>query len=127
MQAVVRYAVRASLGTDIRDEGALSPEVVIDPLELAPPPPRNLVWHAVADRVIITWDEAEASWVTGYRIYRRTQGQDYVLAGETQLPSFVDTDTPTVHRDYRITARGPMKEGLPAEITGIALPPADQK
>jgi hypothetical protein len=40
--------------------------------------------------VFIYWDKPDELWATRFRIYRRTDGKDYLLIGETQIPAFVD-------------------------------------
>ena len=107
----VYYSIRSLHGSAIRDEGAPSEELEVDPSELVPSPLKNFRYHASPDGVFLFWDEPEESWVTRFRIYRKTEGQDYLLIGETQIPVFVDREPALTKRDYRIHAVGPAKEG----------------
>jgi hypothetical protein len=119
----VYYTVRSLLTPGIRDEGLPSEELVADPSELVPTQIRDLRYYAAPDRVFLYWKEPEESWVTHFRIFRRTEGQDYQLIGETQLPVFVDAEPAVTKKDYRVTAVGPTKEGPGAEVRGvISLP-----
>ena len=119
----VYYTVRSLLATEIRDEGASSEELVVDPAELVPAPLKNLKYHAAPDRVFLYWDEPAESWVTRFRIYRRTEDKDYLLIGETQIPSFADKEPALTKRDYRIHAVGPLKEGPGFELRGVLYVP----
>jgi hypothetical protein len=115
----VYYTIRSLRGSEIRDEGAPSEELVVDPSELVPSPLKNFRYLAAPDRVFLYWDEPEESWVTRFRIYRKAGGQDYQLIGETQIPVFVDKEPAVTERDYRINAVGPDKEGPGTEIRQI--------
>jgi len=114
----VYYTVRSLHGSGIRDEGAPSGELKVDPAELVPSPLKNFRYLAAPDRVFLYWDEPEDSWDNRFRIYRRTAGQDYQLIGETQIPVFVDQGPALTKRDYRLHAVGPAKEGPGIEIRG---------
>jgi hypothetical protein len=61
--------------------------------------------------------------VTGYRVYKRAANGDYMRIGETQIPTFIDTEPPLTRRDYRVSAVGPLKEGPASEITGVVFVP----
>ena len=115
----VYYTVRSLHGSEIRDEGAPSEELAVDPAALVPSPLRNITYYAAPDKVFLYWDEPEESWVTRFRIYRKTEGQDYQLIGETQIPVFVDKEPSLTNNDYRISASGPAKEGPGTEIRGV--------
>ena len=80
---------------------------------------KNVSYLAVDDKVFLYWDTQE-SWVNSFRIYRRTEGQDYLLIGETQTPVFVDNEPPLTKRDYRLHAVGPYKEVPGIKGPGIA-------
>jgi hypothetical protein len=69
--------------------------------------------------VFLYWDEPDESWVTGFRIYRKTEGKDYLMIGETQTPGFTDMEPALTIRDYRLHAVGPVKEGPGIEIRGV--------
>ena len=115
----VFYTVRSLHATKIRDEGAQSGELEVDPSALVPAAMKNVSYLAVADRVFLYWDNPEESWVRSFRIYRRTEGQDYLLIGETQIPVFIDNEPPLTKRDYRLHATGPVKEGPDIEIRDV--------
>jgi len=119
----VYYTVRSLHRSDIRDEGIPSEELAVDPSELIPSPLKNCSYQTFPEKVYLFWDEPEASWVTRFRIYRRTAGQDYLLLGETQIPVFVDNEPALTKRDYRVHAVGPAKEGPGVEIRDILYTP----
>lgn len=122
----VYYTVRSLHATEIRDEGAPSGELEVDPSVLVPAAMKNVGFHALADRVFLYWNSPEESWVSRFRIYRRTEGQDYQLIGETQIPVFVDKEPPLTKRDYRLNAVGPVKEGPGTEIRGVIYTPSPE-
>ncbi len=115
----IYYTARSLHGSEIRDEGAPSEELAVDPSELVPALLNNFRYHAAPDRVFLYWDEPEESWITCFRIYRKTEGQGYIHVGETQLPVFVDKEPALTKRDYRLHAVGPVKEGPGVEIRGV--------
>lgn len=115
----VYYTARGLHGGEIRDEGAPSKELTVDPAGLVPAPLKNFRYHAASDSVFLSWDGPEESWITRFRIYRRTEGKDYLLIGETQIPVFVDKEPALTKRDYRLHAVGPVKEGPGIEIRGV--------
>lgn len=115
----VYYTIRSLNNTDTRGEGASSSELAVNPFELVPSPPGGLDYFIAADRVFLYWNDPAETWVTGFRIYRRSDEKDYVLIGETQIPTFVDMESPSTRRDYRVTAIGPSQEGAAAEVQGI--------
>ena len=116
----VFYTIRSVSGSLIRDEGPSSIELVVNPEEFVPPAPENLQAVPTQNNVSLIWKESSATWVRGYRIYRETNKQEgFVSIGETQTPSFLDSEKPATKRTYRVTALGPAKEGPPAEIRDI--------
>ncbi len=119
----VYYTVRSLHGSSIRDEGIPSEELAVVPSELIPSPLKNCGQQTFPEKVYLFWDEPEESWVTRFRIYRRTPGQEYVLLGETQIPVFVDNEPALTKRDYRVHAVGPAKEGPGVEIGNILYKP----
>jgi hypothetical protein len=119
----VYYTVRSLTRSDILDEGPSSEEIVVDPFEFIPSPPRNIRYLAAVDRVYLFWEVPTEVRIKGFRIYRRTEGTDFILIGESLTPSFLDMDKPASKRDYRVTAVGPAKESLPAEIQGVVHVP----
>ncbi|MEW6107653.1 MAG: hypothetical protein AB1632_00575 [Nitrospirota bacterium] len=117
------YSIRSLTKNDIRDEGPMSEEIIVNPSEFVPPSPEDLRYFAADDRIFLYWKEPSETWVTGFRIYRKLGNQDYKLIGETQIPAFLDTESPTIMRDYRVSSVGPSKEGSPAEIKGAVFIP----
>lgn len=122
----VYYTVRSLHATKIWDEGAPSGELEVVPSELVPSVVKNVRYHAAADRVFLYWDAPEESWVSRFRVYRRTAGRDYLLIGETQITAFVDVEPPLTKRDYRLNAVGPDKEGPGIEIRDVIYVPSPQ-
>jgi hypothetical protein len=117
---IVFYTVRSLLGGTIRDEGAASEEVRVDPFEFVPPSPEGLQAVATGENVYLLWKEPAETWIKGYRIYREINKKEgFILIGESQTPSFVDKEKPLTDRNYRVTALGPSKEGPPAEIENV--------
>jgi len=117
---LVYYAIRGLRGETWRDEGNASAEIKIDPSEFVPSSSENLKAVATEESVYLTWKEPPENWVTGYKVYRETEGEkDFKFIGETPIPSFIDREAPLTKRNYRVTALGPSREGQPAEIDGV--------
>ena len=119
----VYYTIRSLVKNTVAAEGPASQEITVNPSDFIPAPPRDIRFFAASDKIYLYWKEADAVWITGFRVYRRFSGSDYALIAETQIPSFLDKDTPHVKRDYRIAAVGPSREGPAAEITGVLFQP----
>jgi hypothetical protein len=115
----VRYTVRSLTGSGIRDEGPASEELMVNPADLVPPKPENLQAFPASDSVYLSWSESSELWVTAFRVYKRTGNAEYVLIGQTQIPTFVDRGPSVIKRDYRVTAVGPAQEGPAAEILNV--------
>ena len=116
----VFYTIRSITGSDLRDEGSASMELIVNPAEFVPPAPEDLQAVPAQNNVYLIWKEPSETWVRGYKIYRETnKKQGFVLIGETQTPSFLDDEKPAAKRNYRVTALGPAKEGPPAEIRDV--------
>lgn len=113
------YTVRSLLGGEFRHEGASSIEIKADPAEFVPSPPANLQAVPTEISVYLIWKEPPEEWVRGYKVYRETDSEGFILIGETATPSFFDNGKASTPRSYRVTASGPSKESLPAEITGV--------
>lgn len=121
----VYYTVRSLRNRTTEDEGPPSREVTVNPSDLVPPAPADLRCFAAPGKVFLYWKGPRERWITGYKIYRKTDGHDYKLIGETQVPTFVDTDRASQERSYRVNAVGPSKEGPGAEVTGVFFKPDD--
>jgi hypothetical protein len=118
------YTVRSSTGSIIRDEGPPSQELTVNPLEFIPSSPRDLVAVPTSENIYLIWKEPAETWVSGYRVYRELNKNDgFVLIGFTYTPSFVDKESTTRKRNYRVTALGPSKEGPPVEIRDVVYEP----
>lgn len=123
----VYYTVSSLRNRAVQDESPPSLEITVDPFDLVPPAPLHLRYFAAPDKVFLYWKEPYERWITGYRIYRKTKGHDYVLIGETQVPTFVDMSEASDKRDYRVNAVGPSREGPGAEVKGVFFTPDDLK
>ncbi|SPQ00194.1 hypothetical protein NBG4_190037 [Candidatus Sulfobium mesophilum] len=119
----VYYTLRSLTREGLLTEGPASQEITVNPSDLVPPAPEDVRFFAASDRIYLYWKEPDAPWITGFRIYRKFEGGQYYLISETQIPSFLDKDTPAVKRDYRISAVGPSLEGPPSEIKGVFFEP----
>ncbi len=119
----VYYTVRSLSDNKVVAEGPASQEITVTPSDFMPPPPQDVRFFAASDRIFLYWKDPDAGWIRGFRVYRRFAGGDYALLAETQIPSFLDKDTPSIKRDYRITAIGPSQEGPAAQITGVLFQP----
>ncbi len=118
------YTIRSLVGGDIRDEGAASEEIEINPFEFIPSSPSGLQAVVKKENVYLIWKEAPETWVVGYKVYREINKKEgFIFLGETQTPAFLDKDKPSTKRNYRVTALGPSKEGPPAEIRDIVFTP----
>lgn len=123
----VYYTVRSLRNTTTEDEGRPSPELAVNPSDLVPSAPGDLTYFAAPGKIFLYWKEPSERWITGYRIYRKTGGGHYKLIGETQVPTFLDTDKSLTKRDYRVNAVGPSREGPGAEVKGVFFGPDDLK
>ncbi|MDA8084554.1 MAG: hypothetical protein M0024_12925 [Nitrospiraceae bacterium] len=117
----VRYTVRALTDKATRNEGPASEEIIVDPDLFVPGPVRGLRIFSSENRMYLSWDEPSETWVSGFRVYRRTRDGDYRLIGQPQTPAFIDHDASPDERDYRVHAVGPRLEGPGVEITGLRL------
>ncbi|MEW6068581.1 MAG: hypothetical protein AB1610_09875 [Nitrospirota bacterium] len=121
---IVYYTIRGLWGDAIRNEGTPSKELEINPKEFVPSPPQNLQAVPTKENVYLIWKEPPETWISGYRIYRKTdKKEEFILIGETQIPSFLDKDPPSTNRSYRVTSTGPSKESSPTEIKDIIFVP----
>jgi len=120
----VFYKIRSLTDNDWWDEGPPSEEITVNAFALIPPSPEDVRFVATPDAIYLSWKEADHRWIIGFRVYRNNGDGTYVIIGETQIPTFVDTELPpTKKRDYRITAVGLGREGPATEIHGISFVP----
>lgn len=122
-QRAVYYTVRGLGSGPLRDEGPASSVLAVDPADLVPGVPRNFQFLASEDKVFLSWEAPPEPWLKGFRIYRRTQGGEYRAIGETQVPTFIDTESPKTKRDYRVHALGPVNEGPGIEAKNVSYTP----
>lgn len=114
------YIIRTISGNEVIYESKPSEEICIKPAELIPSKPLNLQATALADSVVLVWQEPNETFVTGYKIYREIdKKKGFLLIGESRIPSFTDKEKASTKRNYRVTAVGPIKEGPEAEIRDI--------
>jgi fibronectin type 3 domain-containing protein len=107
----VYYTIRALLNTIIRDEGYASTEVEVNPSHFIPLAPSDLRVVKGDDKVYLLWKENTETWVKGYRIYRKRDGETkFSPIGEVTTPTFTDTAKINKKVWYMIKALGPSRE-----------------
>lgn len=107
----VYYSVRAVPQSDPGKEGYSSREVGLRPDDFIPSPPSDLRTVKGEDRVFLIWRESPESWVRGYRVYRRREGEPgYTFIGRAGSPSFADAEISDKKTWYMIRAVGPTRE-----------------
>ncbi|OGW54131.1 MAG: hypothetical protein A2Y81_11580 [Nitrospirae bacterium RBG_13_43_8] len=124
IRKTVFYTVRGMRGGVVRDEGPPSKEIEVNPSNFVPSSPEGLQAIATEEGVQLIWKESPETWVKGYRVYRRIDKEEgFVFIGETPVPAYFDREKPATKRNYRVTALGPSKEGIAAEIRDVVLVP----
>lgn len=119
------YRISALLNTDIKDEGYLSAEIAVSHYDFMPAPPSDLRIVMGDDKVHLIWKESPESWVKGYRIYRKDEGEaEFRMLGETKTPAFTDSTKVNRRALYMIKALGPSNESkaLTGEFLPVAIP-----
>jgi hypothetical protein len=124
IRKTVFYTIRGMRGGVVRDEGPSSRDIEVNPSEFVPASPEGLQAIATEEGVQLIWKESPETWVMGYRVYRkRDKEKGFVFIGETPVPAYFDREKPTTKRNYRVTALGPSKEGIAAEIRDVVFVP----
>jgi len=113
----VYYRIRALLNTDIMDEGYASEELEVNPSGFIPSPPSDIRAVRNGYRIYLMWKEAPETWVKGYRVYRRAEGESmFSLVGEVRIPAFTDTVKASGAVSYMIRTAGPSVESRPLVV-----------
>lgn len=88
------YQVRAFHSLSGADMFSPASETVVEsPMDKTPPaPPYKITVVEIPTGVKVLWEDIGDSDVAGYRIYRRLEGEEYILAGETGSNAFTFTD-----------------------------------
>jgi hypothetical protein len=120
-EAPVYYRVRALLGGPLRDESAPSAQVSVAPEDFVPSRVKGLDAVRVSGGVLLYWDENPEKWVTGYRIYRASEGGAFDELGSSRTPAFTDRGAPPGRAIYMVRAIGPKEEGPPSETVRIEV------
>ncbi len=90
-----------------------------------PDAPQSLTGIYTGKSIVLTWKEVVGQNVRSYRVYR-SDGGDFILAGETVTPAFTDRSIEQDRKySYRVTASG-QTESLPSDeiiiVTGSEQP-----
>lgn len=110
----VYYTIRALLNTTIKDEGYASTEIEISSSNFIPSAPSDIRVVGAGDKIYLMWKESPESWVKGYRIYRKIEGEkEFTLLSEVKIPAFTDPIKSDRKVRYMIKALGPSKESEP--------------
>jgi hypothetical protein len=120
----VYYIVRSLRAGPLRDEGPASEEIKITPADFIPSAPVHLQAVQTKGLIRLIWKEPPETWITSYKIYRKGEKEnEYQYIGLSSTPTFLDPDNQLKKRNYRVTAVGPVSEGLPAELENVVLNP----
>ncbi len=113
----VYYMVRSLHNTPLKDEGFPSAELVVKPTDFLPSPPSEPATARVDDKIYLMWKESPESWVKGYRVYRKREGEEaFAPVGEVKVPAFTDKEKGETRIWYMIKALGPAAESQPLTI-----------
>jgi hypothetical protein len=117
LESPVYYTIRALHNTPSRDEGYPSGEIEVAPSKFVPSPPSDIRVAKTRDKIYLLWKESPESWVRGYRVYRKLEGErDFVFLGEVKTPTFTDTRKIGKRVWYKIRAEGPLSESEPLSV-----------
>lgn len=112
-----RENVEKVVGNRSGPEETHKSEVRAEPLKdvrMQPNAPSGVTGVYTNTAVILTWDEMIGQGIILYRVYR-SEGGDYILAGESMAPAFTDSSIEKKREYYyKITAMG-KSEGPPSE------------
>jgi|Deesub1362A_J573_1020465.scaffolds.fasta_scaffold00004_97 hypothetical protein len=111
----VYYTIRALWGGTVRDESYPSEEIKISPDDFVPSEPAGLEAVVTDYGIVLMWGENPEAWVRGYRVYRAEEGKGFKPIGMSQTPAFTDREKLSGKRAYKVSAVGPVKEGLLSE------------
>lgn len=121
-ERTVFYTVRTLRATALRDEGFPSKELAVAPASFEPSRPSGLKYVPTPQRVFLLWDGNPETWISGYRIYRKKDGEkEFSAIGESLAPAFTDDGSLNARAFYYVTARGPERESAPSET--VEVPP----
>lgn len=84
-------------------------------------PPTNIKAHATSSSVTLSWDAVNEA--TAYRIYRSTNGQDYLILAETGETQYTDTSVKEgATYFYKITSLREDTESAPSSPVEVKVP-----
>lgn len=116
-EQAVYYTIRSLHNTPLKDEGFPSSEVVVKPADFIPSPPSEPVTAKLDDKIYLMWKESPESWVRGYRIYRKREGEEaFTPVGVVKVPAFTDKELGGKKMWYMIKALGPSTESQPVTV-----------
>lgn len=114
---IVYYTIRALLNTTIKDEGYASAELEVNPSNFIPSAPSDPRMVRAKDKIYLMWKESPESWVRGYRIYRKREGErEFTPLSEVKIPAFIDSERFDMKVRYMIKALGPSIESEPLTV-----------
>ena len=113
----VYYIIRPLHNTPSKDEGYPSREIAVSPANFVPLPPSDARVVKTEDKTYLVWKESPESWVRGYRVYRKVEGEEgFTFLGEAVTPAFADTSKIEKKAWYMIKALGPSAESEPLVV-----------
>ena len=87
-----------------------------------PGAPTGLDWTASGDSVLVFWAQSPEAWVSGYRVYRSTDGGEFEPMGDVRVPAFKDVPPGDGKYVYRVHALGPSGlEGQAGPLVRVSL------
>jgi hypothetical protein len=117
LESPVYYTIRSLHNTPSVDEGYPSQEIEVSPAIFVPSPPSDIRIVKTQGKIYLTWKESPESWVKGYRVYRKLEGEkDFAFLGEVKIPAFTDERKIGKRVWYIIKAEGPLSESEPLSV-----------